>query len=73
MGDLVSKKSTIFQPVSTVYLAIFKEIFEFVKLHLHNVKFNVIFNNNILMVADILMMTKCLPWLAIIRIFWYNL
>ena len=45
-----------------MYLAAFKKLFVFVKLHLLAVKFNAIFDNEILMMADILLTAKqCLP------------
>ena len=48
--DIVSKKS-MFHSVDHIYSAVFKEIFVFVKLHLLDVKFNVIFGNEVLMMA----------------------
>ena len=37
-----------------MYLAVFKEVFVFVKLHLFHAKFNIIFDYEIVMMADIL-------------------
>ena len=58
IGCIVSKKVNFPTSFDNFHLPFLKEISVIVELHLLDIKFNVIFDNKILMMVDFLLMAK---------------